>query len=140
MIILWFSVVLTSTYYQDNSLILNGGGKNILEKALQEISLKKKIKQGEKIVGKEGKQNKPDSQLEEETELKPPTLQAVSTTCVEDYRKATVSKLDVRGKTQKRACWTESFKQFKFKQTEFQELGREEIARCFANHCEEKTV
>ena len=55
-------------------------------------------------MGKEGKQNKPDSQLEEETELKPPTLQAVSTTCVEDYRKATVSKLDVRGKTQKRAC------------------------------------
>lgn len=35
----WFYVVFVSTCHQDNSLILNGGGKHILEKGLQEIPL-----------------------------------------------------------------------------------------------------
>lgn len=54
------------------------------------------------MLGEEGKQNQPASQLEEETERKPPILQGVSATFVEDYGKATVSKpLDIRGKNTK---------------------------------------
>lgn len=57
---LWLYVIFISTCHQDNSLILNGGSRNILQKALQEIPLKK-AKQREKILEKEEKQYKTDS-------------------------------------------------------------------------------
>lgn len=100
---LWGDVVFVSTCRQKNCLIVNGRGKNILEKALQEIP-HKRARQREKILGKRIKNEKRARQPAGREDC-PKGSDPSGSLCnffVEDYGNVTVSKpLDIREKNTK---------------------------------------